>query len=172
MGTDPGDFITPDDYNAELEALQDQVDDINAELATGLPRGIIGYSEQTSDELTASGTEGLVFGVAFNVAADRQVLVMGKVRIQGDAGDNLVIRVRLDDDTSGDEVDGGSFTFETNGGGAVMPLLRNLGGALELAEGAHTLYVTQDLTAGSGVAGVKGSPEAASSIIVMDMGPG
>lgn len=167
-----GQFITPADYNAEVENLQDQVDDINAELATGLPRGIIGYAEQTSDELTANATEGLVFGVAFNVAANRQILVMCKIRIQGDAGDNLVIRVRLDDDTSGDQVDGGSFTFETNGGGAVMPLLRNLGGVLELSEGAHTLFVTQDLTAGSGIAGIKGSPEAASSIVVMDMGPG
>lgn len=170
---DAGDPITPDDYEGELDVLSDRIGDVEQELATGLPRGVIGYAEQTSDVLTASATEQLVFGVAFNVAADRQVPVTAYVRLQGDAGDNLVIRVRVDGSgTDGDQVAGGSHTFETNGGAATMTLVRNLGGALELSEGAHELFVTQDLTAGSGIAGVKGSPEAASSIIVMDMGPG
>lgn len=113
-----------------------------------------------------------MFGLAFNVAADRQVPMQVYVRLQGDAGDNLVIRVRVDDEVSGSQVSGGSHTFETNGGAATMTLIRNLAGALELSEGTHELFVTQEQNAGTGVCGVKGSPEAASTIIVMDMGPG
>lgn len=169
MGTDAGDFITPDDYNAELEALQDQVDDINAELAVAFPRGQIGYAEQTSDVLTA-GAEAMVFGAPWNVAADRLVGYLIYVRLQGDLGDNIVIRVRLDDPDTGDQVGGGSHTFETNGGAATMTLTRILQGPLAVSVGAHNLYVTQELTAGTGVAGVKGTPEAASTLKVTDEG--
>lgn len=158
--------ITPDDYLAEIAALQGQIDDLIEALAT-IGQGVIAAKTNPDDYLVGFGTsENDAYAEVFTIAPNRKAACLATFRMQSSlAGDTVRIRI-VDEDNSDAEIGVCEVTFETNDGFASGAIYAVLEGATGLASGQHTFRVKVSLPFGSGVGGFL----AGSTISITDVG--